>query len=583
MAPPGAHRNAISLLLSNHGPGTASKFTQTKLLPSLSHSRSVPFLAVYACTHTLHVFACVACTLLRSSAYKNPVLCFPVTCHTSSYFHAPTAHHHFQRHSPPLSRHITKTIYRHHGRLSRSQNSTTPRHTHLRRPGHPLQKGERSFRIEFPTVHLATGKFHLISATRIRHTKSRNSHLTESINSLQTCRQGGEPHVGVMNCKGPCDLRAMNLGYVNHGSTSNPAAVYARGQRARLKYQRNNHGPGGFVRITLVRPEDMMDKSAHERNAFHYSCWGARPVASSPQDIQRDRYGFSVNGNDGAEHYFRKSFYETFVTIPPTVPDGDYLLGWVWFGGTGSKITSDGVQQPSPYGYFGDYWSCSYVRVQGGVPLQSSYTPVFLNDMKQFSVQGCMSANDSPGVCVYEPCSVTGKYQLPRAFKAGSPPPVTPAHFGGTVSASSQKAPSNPTPKRSVLVNKVPTKPPATHYVPKEKARRKPTPKKYKPKKKSQKPKKKRHGKKPKSRKRPSKNKRGGRIFPRQQACRCISLSKKCLWTVAKQTEVNCQGLTYYRFQPSPCKKACCQFCRGNSHLKVCRSAFVRTVCRRRT
>lgn len=166
-----------------------------------------------------------------------------------------------------------------------------------------------------------------------------------------------------------------------------------------MKYQRNNHGPGGFIRLTLVSPEKMMDKSEHEKNAFYYTCWGANPTEAGADELDRDQFGFTFIGSDGEQHGHAKGYYTMDVTIPPVIADGKYVLGWVWYGGMGGEIQGNFPQEPVTYGYFGDYWSCSYIDIQGGVELQSSYTPVFTNDMTQFSELGCMSANNAPAVC----------------------------------------------------------------------------------------------------------------------------------------------------------------------------------------
>ncbi|CAN8064809.1 unnamed protein product [Agarophyton chilense] len=233
------------------------------------------------------------------------------------------------------------------------------------------------------------------------------------------------------NCPGPCDLKGIKGGYSNFNSPDKPAAVYSRGQTITIKYHRNNHGPGGFIRLSLVKPEHTMDKAIHEQNAFHYSCWGAIPVAANTTELSTDNFGFTIIGNDGEKHSAPIGYYVAFITLPQCIPDGNYVLGWVWFGGTGSNPIQDNDQmKPQPWGYFGDYWACSYVRVRGGAPLLPSCNPVFVNDMKLFSSKGCMSANNAPGVCAKEPCEVTAFFRRPRSFEnGGQPPPITPANF----------------------------------------------------------------------------------------------------------------------------------------------------------
>lgn len=232
-------------------------------------------------------------------------------------------------------------------------------------------------------------------------------------------------------CAGPCQLKAAKGGYSNFGSTINPAREYQRGQQFVVKYHRNNHGPGGFIRLSLVTLKDAMSKNVHTRNAFHYSCWGAFLKQAGPNELSTDRFGFNFVGNDGELHSAPRAYYQSFATVPRCVPDGVYILGWVWFGGTSlGPIKDNRPRRPDNRGFFSDYWACSYVRIKGGASLTSSCDPVFVNDMMQFSTDGCMAGNDSPGVCSYEPCISEGFYRKPQPFKDGSKPPsLTPSLF----------------------------------------------------------------------------------------------------------------------------------------------------------
>lgn len=183
------------------------------------------------------------------------------------------------------------------------------------------------------------------------------------------------------------------------------------------------------MRLTLVPVSKMMDKKAHTQNAFFFSCWGAHPKRASNEDKKSDRWGFSLVGSDG-RHSSKAGYYTEQVEVPDVVPDDDYILGWSWYGGTGGKVTGNKPQKPKNHSYFGDYWSCSFVRVKGGAPIADEYTPVFHNGMSQFSKEGCMSFTDRPGVCSVEPCeNIKGKYQKPAEFKNGPPKALTPLNF----------------------------------------------------------------------------------------------------------------------------------------------------------
>lgn len=230
-------------------------------------------------------------------------------------------------------------------------------------------------------------------------------------------------------CPGPCDVVSVQPGFPVVTRPELPAAVYKRGQMVTIKYQRNNHGPGGFVRLSLVPVEKMMNKNVHKQNAFHFSCWGSNPVTAKANELGRDKQGFSLVGGDGKLHDGPVSYYTTNAIIPQVVPDGNYVLGWVWYGGMGGSIRTNLPQTPHKTGLFADYWSCSFVQIQGGKPLAQSYTPVFVNDFKNVWTDGCNSANDHPGVCKYEPCIVPGKIQKPLEFKNGTPKPLKQQNF----------------------------------------------------------------------------------------------------------------------------------------------------------
>ena len=254
-----------------------------------------------------------------------------------------------------------------------------------------------------------------------------HSQMTEPLPQQPfTCRKGGEPQFGVETCPGPCDPDFP---------PTQIAGVYQRDQYVQIKYQRNNHAPGGFIRLTLVPPRDMMNKDVHSRNAFHYSCWGARTQVATQAELTPVN-GVSLIGSDGMQHSLPPAYYTTTIKIPPVVPDGDYVLGWAWFGGIGQRTSTPEVENQNPstiephnVGYFSDYWACSKVRIRGG-PMRRRYTPVFVNDMRRFSNKGCMSANDALGVCTYEPCFDSARYRKPRKFRNGTPQPITPNMFG---------------------------------------------------------------------------------------------------------------------------------------------------------
>lgn len=243
------------------------------------------------------------------------------------------------------------------------------------------------------------------------------------------CRLGGVPEKGGIElCPGPCDVRAIQPGLPVVTSPKKPAAVYKRGQNTLIKYQRNNHGPGGFVRYSLVPLDKMMDKESHARNAFHFGCWGENAADAKTMELGRDAWGFSLVGGDGKLHDGPIGFYYSNITIPQVVPDGLYVLGWVWYGGMGGGMKENKPDNPYPIGLFADYWSCSFVEISGG-PVKMLYTPVFKNDLQSFWPEGCNAHADAPGQCKYEPCRKQGRKQEPKEFKGGKTPKPLKASF----------------------------------------------------------------------------------------------------------------------------------------------------------
>ena len=73
-----------------------------------------------------------------------------------------------------------------------------------------------------------------------------------------------------------------------------PSKTYKRGQLVTIKYHRNNHRSGGFLRISLVKRKDMMNHRIHRRNAFHFSCWGPKIKVAKKKETIPDKFFFSL-------------------------------------------------------------------------------------------------------------------------------------------------------------------------------------------------------------------------------------------------------------------------------------------------
>lgn len=208
-----------------------------------------------------------------------------------------------------------------------------------------------------------------------------HSHLAHPLPTRRLdCRAGGgRPR----NCFGPCPA-LDTYGGPTGISPRRPAATWRRGEQRTVTWHRNNHGKGesGFVRLTLVPVNKMMDRRAHEKFTFQISCWSS----GLHKCKSRNKH---VCGNDK-----EGMAYKAPITVPTAYPDGVYVLGWAWYGGGDFKGDS----------FFGDYYSCSFVKITGGAPVSSASRPVFSPGYKTRYSDGCLSSTDRVGVCRTEPC-----------------------------------------------------------------------------------------------------------------------------------------------------------------------------------
>lgn len=208
-----------------------------------------------------------------------------------------------------------------------------------------------------------------------------HSHLGKPLPTRRLdCRAGNGRS---RDCYGPCPP-LDTYGDPSGISPSRPAEAWKRGEQRIISWHRNNHAKGesGFVRFTLVPVNQMMDRRAHERFTFQVSCWASGLHQCHSRSKQ-------VCGNDA-----EGKAYKAPITVPSAYPDGVYVFGWAWFGGGDFRGTS----------FFGDYYSCSFVRIQGGVSVSAQSKPVFLPGFNTKYNDACMSATDRVGVCSREPC-----------------------------------------------------------------------------------------------------------------------------------------------------------------------------------
>lgn len=143
---------------------------------------------------------------------------------------------------------------------------------------------------------------------------------------------------------GPCDAAA--------GGGDTPATTVRRGDVIPVTWPRNGKS-GGVVRLAWARTGDSDSAAAFDAGVQHYACFEAQCDAAS------GCYG----DTDGACSACRSS-----VTVPLSLPDGQWTLQWMWYGG--------GFGLPTQY-------SCADFAVAGGTTLlvadppsiDTSFTP----------------------------------------------------------------------------------------------------------------------------------------------------------------------------------------------------------------
>lgn len=182
-----------------------------------------------------------------------------------------------------------------------------------------------------------------------------------------------------MNCPGPCP----NQKFRADQDPNKPKKTVQRGQTLVVHTAKNNH-LGGFSRWTIVKIKDMFDKQKHNEAAFLYTCADNNISKCTRRNKQRDCRV------DKRNEYFRH-----YIEIPDIYPDGNYVLGWSWYGG---------ATKYGRIGAFGDYYDCIYIRIQGGAECDS-YQPRFVPGNSCAGRNGlCRATTDRLGVCWRESC-----------------------------------------------------------------------------------------------------------------------------------------------------------------------------------
>lgn len=182
-------------------------------------------------------------------------------------------------------------------------------------------------------------------------------------------------------------------------SRASPAKHWKRGQRVVIRWVRNNHR-GGMFRVSIVPVEKMMSKEWHAKFAFLYGCWdtGMHKCTGDACGTDTDHIAFSRP-----------------ITVPAVYPDGDYVVGHVWYGG---------LEHTRTKGAFPDYFSCSFVRIKGGDAIVEKFQPSFEGWVAsdKHSVRSCLTAADAPRRCQRQECSTKSFYAVARPFRNGAKP-----------------------------------------------------------------------------------------------------------------------------------------------------------------
>lgn len=182
-----------------------------------------------------------------------------------------------------------------------------------------------------------------------------------------------------------------------------PKTVIYRGQDLVVRYTKNNHH-GGLLRLSLVPVRHMYSLSWHKNLTLMHGCWESGEYKCQTGDC----------GTDKNQDAFQRT-----IRIPTVFPDGEYVLGYVWYGGLHFK---------RDYGFFPDFFSCAFVTVKGGEALGGTYKAYFEPGQGRRIVGGkCDTSSDAVGVCGNTGCVGTRAFRaIPRIFRDNGIRSITP-------------------------------------------------------------------------------------------------------------------------------------------------------------
>lgn len=179
-----------------------------------------------------------------------------------------------------------------------------------------------------------------------------------------------------------------------------PGAYWRRGQVVKVAWARNNHH-GGLFRLSLVPVPKMHQRGAHATFALEYGCW------------ESGEYDCGKEGDPcGTDR--KKKAYRRYVKIPTVFVDGDYVLGYVWYGGLHFK---------KKHGQFPDFYSCAFVRIKGGKRVGGWHQPKWNAGYGDKVVKGrCLTSSTSVGLCGNRGCKSRKSFLGVSSLFKGSPP-----------------------------------------------------------------------------------------------------------------------------------------------------------------
>lgn len=238
------------------------------------------------------------------------------------------------------------------------------------------------------------------------------------------------------DCHGPCPPFWEAGSKHRRNSPQKPSRVWRRGQRVPIEWHRNNH-EGGFYRRSLVPVKYMNSKYWHKQLAFEFGCWNQnRFWCGRKASCGTDKNGLA---------------YRNMMTVPAVYPDGDYVFAMVWYGGTHWKTRK---------AFFSDYYTCAFVRIQGGA-FRNRHVPQFVpgrNHRGNVPRGKCMSTSSFVGQCGGEECTgVRAWPHVPGEFKNGKRPgPITRSMLNGRAGNQKQVPLTSPrtNEKRAVMDNR---------------------------------------------------------------------------------------------------------------------------------